>query len=188
LHCFLAAGAIYLVLGDLREAIILAVFASTSVLIAMIQEAPTERVLESLRDLTSPRALVIRDGTEKRIAGSEVVRGDLVILAEGDRVPADGNCSRRMIFNAMNRCSPVKPCLCARSAPQWQRRLGGRAGTTCPMCSPAAWSSAVMDGPRSPRLASAARSVRSASRLRGSKPNRRVCGPKRAVWSASLQL
>lgn len=60
-------------------------------LIAVIQEAPTERVLESLRDLTSPRALVIRDGTEKRIAGSEVVRGDLVILAEGDRVPADGN-------------------------------------------------------------------------------------------------
>jgi Ca2+-transporting ATPase len=86
----LAAGAIYLVLGDLREAIVLAVFASTSVLIAVIQEARTERVLESLRDLTSPRALVIRDGNEKRIAGSEVVRGDLVILAEGDRVPADG--------------------------------------------------------------------------------------------------
>ena len=46
-------------------------------------------MLESLRDLTSPRALVIRDGVEKRIAGAEVVRGDLVILAEGDRVPAD---------------------------------------------------------------------------------------------------
>ena len=64
-------------------------FASTSVLIAVVQEARTERVLESLRDLTSPRALVIRDGVEKRIAGAEVVRGDLVILAEGDRVPAD---------------------------------------------------------------------------------------------------
>ncbi len=46
-------------------------------------------MLESLRDLTSPRAVVIRDGVEKRIAGAEVVRGDLVILAEGDRVPAD---------------------------------------------------------------------------------------------------
>ena len=54
-----------------------------------MQESRTERVLESLRDLTSPRALVIRDGVEKRIAGAEVVRGDLVILAEGDRVPAD---------------------------------------------------------------------------------------------------
>ena len=46
-------------------------------------------MLEALRDLTSPRALVIRDGERKRIAGREVVRGDVVVLAEGDRVPAD---------------------------------------------------------------------------------------------------
>ena len=85
----LAAAVIYLILGDLTEAVVLAIFASTSVLIAVVQETRTERVLGSLRDLTSPRALVIRDGTEKRIAGAEVVRGDLVILAEGDRVPAD---------------------------------------------------------------------------------------------------
>ncbi len=85
----LAAGAIYLLLGDLREAVILALFACTSVGIAVVQEVRTERVLESLRDLTSPRALVVRDGIEKRIAGAEVVRGDLVVLAEGDRVPAD---------------------------------------------------------------------------------------------------
>ena len=82
-------GGIYLVLGDLKEAVVLGIFACTSVLIAVVQESRTERVLESLRDLTSPRALVIRDGIEKRIAGTDVVRGDLVILAEGDRVPAD---------------------------------------------------------------------------------------------------
>ena len=85
----LGAAVIYLILGDLKEAVVLAVFACTSVLIAVVQEARTERVLESLRDLTSPRALVIRSGTEKRIAGAELVRGDLVILGEGDRVPAD---------------------------------------------------------------------------------------------------
>jgi Ca2+-transporting ATPase len=85
----LGAGAVYLLLGDLKEAIILFLFACTSVGIAVVQEARTERVLESLRDLTSPRALVIRDRVEMRIAGAEVVRGDLVILAEGDRVPAD---------------------------------------------------------------------------------------------------
>jgi Ca2+-transporting ATPase len=85
----LGAGAIYLLLGDLTEALILFLFACTSVGIAVVQEARTERVLESLRDLTSPRALVIRDGIETRIAGAEVVRGDLIILAEGDRVPAD---------------------------------------------------------------------------------------------------
>ena len=85
----LGAAVIYLVLGDLKEALVLAVFACTSVLIAVVQEARTEKVLESLRDLTSPRALVIRDGVETRIAGAELVRGDLVILGEGDRVPAD---------------------------------------------------------------------------------------------------
>jgi len=85
----LGAAVIYLVLGDLKEAVVLGIFACTSVLIAVVQESRTERMLESLRDLTSPRALVIRDGIEKRIAGAEVVRGDLVILAEGDRVPAD---------------------------------------------------------------------------------------------------
>ncbi len=53
------------------------------------QEGKTERAIEALRDLTSPRALVIRDGGPQRIAGSDVVRGDLMKLAEGDRVPAD---------------------------------------------------------------------------------------------------
>ena len=89
LALLLGGGVIYLVLGDLQEAVILLAFASMSVLITVVQETRTERVLEALRDLTSPRALVIRDGERKRIAGREVVRGDLVVLAEGDRVPAD---------------------------------------------------------------------------------------------------
>jgi Ca2+-transporting ATPase len=57
--------------------------------ITFYQERKTERALEALRDLSSPRALVIRDGEEKRIAGRDVVPGDLIVLAEGDRVPAD---------------------------------------------------------------------------------------------------
>jgi P-type Ca2+ transporter type 2C len=89
LALLLGGGLIYLLLGDLKEAVILLVFASMSVAITVIQESRTERVLEALRDLTSPRALVIRDGQRKRIAGREVVRGDLIVLAEGDRVPAD---------------------------------------------------------------------------------------------------
>ena len=89
LALLLGGGLIYLLLGDLKEAIILLVFATMSVAITVVQESRTERVLEALRDLTSPRALVIRDGERKRIAGREVVRGDLVVLGEGDRVPAD---------------------------------------------------------------------------------------------------
>jgi len=85
----IGGGAIYLILGDLKEALILLAFATLSIVITVVQEARTERVLEALRDLTSPRALVLRDGERKRIAGREVVRGDVVVLAEGDRVPAD---------------------------------------------------------------------------------------------------
>ncbi|WP_263649710.1 cation-translocating P-type ATPase [Mesorhizobium sp. J8] len=89
LALLLAGGAIYLLLGDLQEAVVLLCFATLSVAITIIQEARTERVLEALRDLTSPRALVVRDGQRRRIPGREVVRGDIVMLAEGDRVPAD---------------------------------------------------------------------------------------------------
>jgi len=84
-----AGGAVYLALGDLQGAIILLAFATVSIVITVVQETRTERVLEALRDLTSPRALVIRDGVRRRIAGREVVRGDLIVLSEGDRVPAD---------------------------------------------------------------------------------------------------
>jgi Ca2+-transporting ATPase len=90
LALLLGAGAVYLALGDLREALILLAFATASIAITVVQEARTEHVLQALRDLTSPRALVIRDGRKVRIAGREVVRGDLVIVSEGDRVPADG--------------------------------------------------------------------------------------------------
>jgi Ca2+-transporting ATPase len=85
----IGGGVIYLMLGDLKEALILLAFATLSIVITVVQETRTERVLEALRDLTSPRALVIRDGQRKRIAGREVVRGDVIVLAEGDRVPAD---------------------------------------------------------------------------------------------------
>ncbi|MGB8819502.1 MAG: cation-translocating P-type ATPase [Rhizobiaceae bacterium] len=85
----LMGGLIYLALGDRAEAVILLAFAVLSVVITVVQEYRTERVLEALRDLTSPRALVIRNSERKRIAGREVVPGDILILGEGDRVPAD---------------------------------------------------------------------------------------------------
>jgi Ca2+-transporting ATPase len=85
----IGAGVIYLLLGDLGEALTLLVFASLSVAITIVQEARSEHVLEALRDLTSPRALVIRQGERKRIPGRDVVRGDVLVIAEGDRVAAD---------------------------------------------------------------------------------------------------
>ncbi|WP_026167081.1 cation-translocating P-type ATPase [Novosphingobium nitrogenifigens] len=90
LTLLLAAGLIYLVLGDTREALILLVFAMLSVVITVVQEARTERALDALRDLTSPHAMVIRAGERLSVPAREVVRGDLMVLDEGDRVVADG--------------------------------------------------------------------------------------------------
>ena len=87
----LGTGVVYLVLGDLREAI--AILASILLVfgISIVQRRRTERTLEALRDLTSPRALVLRDGEPRRIVASQVVPGDVVLLQEGDRVPADAD-------------------------------------------------------------------------------------------------
>ena len=85
-----AAGSLYLVIGEPTDAMMLLGCVVVVMGITVVQERRTERALEALRDLSSSRALVIRDGVQQRIAGREVVRGDLVLLSEGDRVPADG--------------------------------------------------------------------------------------------------
>ena len=84
-----ACGAIYLLLGDRTEALMLLGFVVVVMGITLYQERKTERALEALRDLSSPRASVIRDGQQQRIAGRDVVRGDFIVVREGDRVPAD---------------------------------------------------------------------------------------------------
>jgi P-type Ca2+ transporter type 2C len=84
-----AASGVYLLIGDVTEALILAASILVVITITVVQRTRTERALEALRDLASPRALVIRDGGQQRIAGVDVVRGDVLILSEGDRVAAD---------------------------------------------------------------------------------------------------
>jgi Ca2+-transporting ATPase len=85
----LATGVVYLMLGSPKEAIALMGAILVVIGITLYQERKTERTLQALRDLASPRALVIRDGRRKRIPGREVVREDLLVLSEGDRVAAD---------------------------------------------------------------------------------------------------
>ena len=85
----LAGGVVYFAIGEAKDALILMAFATVSVAIAVIQELRSERVLESLRNLSSPTALVMRDGARQRIAARDLVSGDIVFLAEGDRAPAD---------------------------------------------------------------------------------------------------
>jgi len=84
-----ACGSLYLVLGQLQEGLMLLGFVFVIMGIEFFQEKKTEKALDALKDMASPRALVIRNGKEIRIAGVEVVTDDLIVLQEGDRVPAD---------------------------------------------------------------------------------------------------
>jgi len=85
----LGAASVHLLLAEPLDTVLLLGSVLLVVAISVGQEHRTEAALDALRDLSSPRALVVRDGEERRIPGREVVRGDLVLLSEGDRVPAD---------------------------------------------------------------------------------------------------
>ncbi|HQO18251.1 MAG TPA: HAD-IC family P-type ATPase [Candidatus Cloacimonas sp.] len=84
-----SCAVIYFFLGELQEAIVLTASVVIVMSIELFQERKTEKALEALKNLSSPRALVIRNGEQIRIPGREVVTDDLIILAEGDRIPAD---------------------------------------------------------------------------------------------------
>lgn len=84
----LAAG-IYLLLGEHAEGLMLAVFAALTIGLVVFQQVRSERAIEALRALGAPSARVMRDGIAVRIATRELVPGDLVLIGEGERVPAD---------------------------------------------------------------------------------------------------
>lgn len=95
----LGSGAVYFFLGETKDAVMLLSFVFVVIGITFYQERKTERTLEALRNLSSPRALVIREGKQRRISGREVVRGDIIVLREGDRVPADA-----LVISCSNLC------------------------------------------------------------------------------------
>ena len=85
----MACGIVYLALGDRSEAVMLLGFVVIVIGISFLQRRRSERSLDALREMSAPRALVLRDGQPVRTAARELVDGDIVVLAEGDRVPAD---------------------------------------------------------------------------------------------------
>lgn len=82
-------AALYLALGETGDGLLLLAAVVMVISLTLYHERRTSRALEALAELSTPRARVIRDGAEQRIPSHEVVVGDLVIIAEGERIPAD---------------------------------------------------------------------------------------------------
>ncbi|MGZ5182148.1 MAG: cation-translocating P-type ATPase [Ramlibacter sp.] len=85
----LGAAVLYLLLGEPRESVFLLLMVLLMLGMTLYQEGRTEHALQALRDLSAPSATAVRDGRRQRIPATDIVRGDLIVLAEGDRVPAD---------------------------------------------------------------------------------------------------
>jgi Ca2+-transporting ATPase len=86
----ISSGVLYMILGDYTEGMLLLGSILLIVFITFYQYRKTQNALNALKQMSAPRALVLRDGNPIRIAGREVVQDDVVILNEGDRIPADG--------------------------------------------------------------------------------------------------
>jgi len=83
------ATIIEICIGEYKDAAVLFVVIVINVVIGFTQEFKAEKALEALTSLTIPQALVIRDGKQEKINSSDLVPGDIVILDEGEGVPAD---------------------------------------------------------------------------------------------------
>ncbi len=177
-------GTLYLFLGDVHEALMLLGFVFVVMGITLYQERKTERALEALRDLSSPRALVIRDGRERRIAGREVVRGDILVAKEGDRIPADAvllSCLSLCVDESLltGESAPVR-----KSADPCASGMDGRAVTIFPSFTRGRWPFRASASPGYWPRASTPRSGKSAGPCRTLRRRNLSCRRRRGGWSA----
>lgn len=86
----IVAAVIYFILGEPRDGAIMLIFVVGIISIDVIQEWKTDKTLNALKDLSAPHVKVLRDGEEKTINSSDLVPGDIMFIAEGVKVPADG--------------------------------------------------------------------------------------------------
>jgi Ca2+-transporting ATPase len=99
-----AGAALYLALGETGDGLLLLAAVVMVISLTLYHERRTDRALEALAELSSPRARVIRDGTEQRIPGNAVVVGDIVIVTEGIVCLPMPCCGGPRIWPWMNRC------------------------------------------------------------------------------------
>ena len=89
IYVLMVAAIISVFLHEISDAVIIGVVVFMNAIVGIVQEGKAQKALDSLKKLTSPRAMVIRDGEKRDIPAAELVVGDLVCLEAGCQVPAD---------------------------------------------------------------------------------------------------
>ncbi len=182
----LSTGAVYLAVGDLREAVAILASIFLVIGISVVQKQRTERTLEALRDLTSPRALVIRAEGTRRIPAREVVPEDVVVLNEGDRVPADGQLVESVVL-ALDESLLTWESLPVQKQAVVGRGAIGRAGDAASRVYSGSLVVADTGSPSSPARVCKLRSERSGVIWAASNQNRATLKKRPRSWSASSE-
>ena len=89
IYVLIVAAVVSVLLHEISDAVIIAVVVCMNAVVGMLQEGKARKALESLKKLTSPKAVVLREGKRKEIPAAELVRGDIVCLEAGCQIPAD---------------------------------------------------------------------------------------------------
>ncbi len=90
MYILIVAALISMIFGEIVDGIVIIVIVILNAIVGFVEEGKADEAIEALKNMTAPEANVIRDGTEKKVKAAELVPGDIIVLGEGDRIPADG--------------------------------------------------------------------------------------------------
>jgi Ca2+-transporting ATPase len=131
----LAAAGFTIATSDFTDAAVIVFVIVVNATVGVIQEVKAERAITALSQLTAPDARVIRDGVQRQMPAADIVVGDLLVLAEGDIVPADAYVVQAAAALLLDEAALTGEVRAGRqTAPEPTRRNRTRSSPLAPSC------------------------------------------------------